>query len=79
MQIEVRLFAMLRDRLPPGSGRFSCTIEVQPDTTVQDVLDRFEITPEDAPIHFINGLHAKTDVTLKEGDVLAVFPPIAGG
>jgi molybdopterin converting factor small subunit len=27
----------------------------------------------------INGLHADEDTTLKEGDLLALFPPLAGG
>lgn len=79
MEIEVKLFATLRDYLPKGSSRFSCKMEIDDRTTVEDVLSRLNI-PEDMPkIILINGTHAKKDQRLKEGDVLSIFPPVAGG
>jgi len=79
MEIEVKLFATLRDYLPKGSSRFSCKMEIDDRTTVEDILTRLNI-PEDMPkIILINGTHAKKDQKLKEGDVLSIFPPVAGG
>jgi molybdopterin synthase sulfur carrier subunit len=79
MEIEVKLFATLRDYLPKGSSRFSCKMEIDDRTTVEDILSRLNI-PEDMPkIILINGTHAKKDQKLKEGDVLSIFPPVAGG
>lgn len=79
MEIEVKLFATLRDYLPKGSGRFSCKMEIDGRTRVEDILARLNI-PEDMPkIILINGTHAKKDQVLKEGDVLSIFPPVAGG
>jgi sulfur carrier protein len=79
MEIEVKLFATLMDYLPKGSSRFSCKMEVDDHTRVQDVLSRLNI-PDDIPkIILINGIHGKKEQILKEGDVLSVFPPVAGG
>ncbi len=79
MEIEVKLFATLRDYLPDGSGRFSCKMEIEGPTRVQDVLLKLRIPEEMPKIILINGIHGKKDQVLKEGDVLSVFPPVAGG
>jgi len=79
MEIEVKLFATLRDYLPKGSDRFSCKLEIDGTTRIQDILSRLKI-PEDIPkIILLNGIHGKEDQVLKEGDVLSIFPPVAGG
>ena len=79
MEIEVKLFATLRDYLPKGSDRFSCKIEFEGPARVQDVLLRLNIPEEMPKIILINGVHGKKEQVLKEGDVLSVFPPVAGG
>lgn len=79
MEVEVKLFATLRDYLPKGSDRFSCKIEIDGNTRVKDIISKLKI-PEDIPkIILINGIHAKNDQILKDGDVLSIFPPVAGG
>jgi molybdopterin converting factor small subunit len=79
MEIEVKLFATLRDYLPKGSSQFSCRIEADEKTRIQDILTKLKI-PETIPkIILVNGIHAKKDQPLKKGDVLSVFPPVAGG
>ncbi len=79
MEIEVKLFATLRDYLPQGSGRFSCKLDIEEKTRVEDILTRLKIPEEMPKIILINGIHGKKDQLLKEGDVLSVFPPVAGG
>lgn len=79
MEIEVKLFATLRDYLPKGSGRFSCKMEINGQTRIQDILSNLKI-PDDIPkIILVNGIHGKLEQVLKEGDVLSIFPPVAGG
>jgi sulfur carrier protein len=79
MEIEVKLFATLRDYLPQESDRFSCKMKVDEGTRVQDVLTRLKIPREMPKIILVNGIHGKKEQVLKEGDVLSVFPPVAGG
>jgi molybdopterin converting factor small subunit len=79
MDIEVKLFATLRDYLPKGSSRFSCKMEVDGHTRVQDILERLKIPEEMPKIILINGVHGKKEQSLKDGDVVSIFPPVAGG
>ena len=79
MEIEVKLFATLRDYLPKGSGQFSCRVEIDSTDTVRNVLGKLKI-PQDIPkIILVNGVHSNLDRVLKYGDVVSVFPPVAGG
>ncbi|MGQ9630401.1 MAG: MoaD/ThiS family protein [bacterium] len=79
MKIEVRLFAGLRKYLPGGSSGKSTTLEVPPGTTLKDIIRQLKI-PEDMPrIIMLNGNQAPLDKELKDGDVVSLFPPIAGG
>ncbi len=79
MEIEVKLFATLRDYLPKGSGRFSCKMEIDGQMRVQEILAKLNIPEEIPKIILINGIHGKKEQILKEGDVLSIFPPVAGG
>jgi molybdopterin converting factor small subunit len=79
MEIEVRLFATLRDYLPQGSSQFSCKLQVKSTDTVGDVLGKLKVPDETPKIILVNGIHSTLDSVLKPGDVLSVFPPVAGG
>jgi len=79
MEIEVKLFATLRDYLPKGSGQFSCKVEIDSADTVRDVLEKLNIPKAMPKIILVNGVHSNLDRVLKFGDVLSVFPPVAGG
>jgi len=79
MEIEVKLFATLRDYLPKGSSRFSCMMEIDGQTRVQDILSRLKIPNEMPKIILVNGVHGKKEQIVKEGDVVSIFPPVAGG
>jgi len=79
MEIEVKLFATLREYLPKGSSRFSCKMEVDGSARVQDILSRLKLPEEIPKIILINGVHGKKEQILPEGDVVRIFPPVAGG
>ncbi len=79
MKIEVRLFATLATYLPDESDGRSATLEVADGDTVRDVV-RFLGIPADMPfVAMINGRDAALDRPLADGDVLSLFPPLAGG
>jgi sulfur-carrier protein len=77
--VEVRLFATFREYLPPGSNTFSCTKELTNCTTVADVIADLRLPREIPKIILINGKHSNEQQLLYNGDVLSIFPPIAGG
>jgi molybdopterin converting factor small subunit len=80
MNIELRLFASLRKKLPPGSPRGKCNLELPDDATIGDVLVRMDIPRASAQMVLVNGDHDRDfDRVLHDGDVLSIFPPVAGG
>ncbi len=79
MEIEIKLFATLRDYLPKGSSRFSFKMEIDSHSQIQDILSKLKIPEEMPKIILVNGIHGKKDQILKEGDILSIFPPVAGG
>jgi sulfur carrier protein len=74
MKITVKLFATLRDFGPEIEEK-----SVPENSTVKSVADSLKL-PEDIPLlTIVNGVHAGPQEKLKEGDVLALFPPVGGG
>ena len=78
MKVTLQLFANLRKLLPPGGDGASCVLEMAAGATVGQALARLKV-PTEPLIVFVNSRHAEMDQELKEGDVIAAFPPIAGG
>ena len=79
MDIEVRLFSLLSKYLPEGATGRSIRLTVPEGTTVSQVLDQLGVPLGLSKLIFINGVHSKPDTVLGNGNVLGVFPPIAGG
>lgn len=79
MRITVKLFAYLKEHLPEGSEGNGCSREIERGATVGDVLDGLQVPNTLSLLIFRNATHASRDEVLEDGDVLAVFPPIAGG
>ncbi len=79
MEIEVRLFAILQKHLPPGSGPYSCRLRMGKESRVKDVLTRLSLPAGLPKILLVNGVKSSEEATLKNGDVLSVFPPLGGG
>jgi len=79
MKVEVKLYANFREYLPRGSEKYSCTLELEEGTTIGQVLASLKI-PESLPmVPLVNGIHREVGDPLQPGDVLSIFPPVAGG
>ena len=82
MFVEVRLFAMLRER----AGRESVTVEVAEGATVGQVVDAVarehdlaDLIARIPVVMAVNREYARADAPLVEGDELALIPPVSGG
>jgi MoaE-MoaD fusion protein len=82
MQIEVRLFAALRER----AGRDSLTLELEEGATVADALAALARGPEVGdlvermPVRVaVNREYAPSDATLAAQDEVVLVPPVSGG
>lgn len=84
MKITFKLFATLTDYLPPQarSGNL-IELEVDPDATISQIIEPFGLPPKLVHLVLINGHYIAPEQRLSrklaEGDVLAIWPPIAGG
>jgi MoaE-MoaD fusion protein len=82
MEVEVRLFAMLRER----AGRESVTVELPEGATVREALaavgDRHglgELIGAMPVVMAVNREYAEEGDALSAGDELALIPPVSGG
>ena len=82
MNIDVRLFAMLRER----AGRDSVTVEVPDGATVRDAVAAVadthglaDVMERLSVVMAVNREYADDDSTLSDGDELALIPPVSGG
>jgi molybdopterin converting factor small subunit len=75
MNIKIKLFASLRNKI----GKKELEMEVIDQDKVSDVIKSLHLSEQDNFITMINGVHCKLDHNLNDGDVLSIFPMIAGG
>ena len=84
MKITFKLFATLTDYLPQ-QARHSNVIEldVAPDASISQIIEPFALPAKLVHLVLVNGVYVepaqRLSRTLKEGDTLAIWPPIAGG
>lgn len=88
MKITFKLFAMLTDHLPDevdGARREGNVIvlDVPEGTTVQQMIDRFRLPAKLVHLVLVDGTYVapanRGTRVLKDGEALAIWPPIAGG
>jgi sulfur carrier protein ThiS len=84
MRITLKLFASLAARLPAEARRsHAVDLDVDPGTTPLDVIRRQGIPEVQCAIVLVDGAWvARADRAtraLSEGQVLAIWPPVAGG
>jgi len=83
MQINIKFYASLMQYLPPGKSRHQREISVQEGLRVNRLIEQFHIPEKMAHIVLVNGYFIdadkRADRELVEGDVVSVWPPVAGG
>lgn len=88
VKITFKLFAMLSDHLPQevdGARREGNAIQldVPEGTTVQQLVERFNLPQKLVHLVLVDGAYVapadRASRVLKDGEALAIWPPIAGG
>ena len=84
MKIIFKLFASLTDYLPPDARRGNIVeLDVAPSASISQIIEPFGMPQKLVHLVLVNGTYIAPDKrlthTLVEGDVLAIWPPIAGG
>jgi len=78
MHITIKLYANMRQYWPnvPRSGS---TLELPEGSTIQEALTRLGVSEQAPVVAMRNEQVEALTCTLEEGDVLSLFPPVAGG
>lgn len=79
MRVEVQLFATLARFLPPGSREGAAMLDLADGSTARDLITGLGIPPGLDQVLLVNGREADPDQRLAPGDVVTIFPPLAGG
>lgn len=81
MELEIRLFATLKDR----TGTDSITVETSEGSNVKELLtivaEKYPVLAPSLPsiLVAVNRAYADEDRTITSGDEVAFFPPVSGG
>lgn len=81
MELEIRLFATLKDR----AGQERITVQLDDPATVQTLLMAVAAdypklaTAVNSSIVSVNKAFAMADTAVQRGDEIAIFPPVSGG
>jgi sulfur carrier protein ThiS len=84
MRITFKLYASLTQHLPP-EARLSnqVSLEIAEGTPIAKIIEPFGLPEKLVHLVLVNGVYVppaeRLSFTPKEGDVLAIWPPIAGG
>jgi len=84
MHLTLKLFASLTDYLPPASKYTNIVeLEVPDGATITQVTEPYQLPAALVHLVLVNGHYIapaqRANRALVEGDVLAIWPPIAGG
>ena len=84
MKITFKLYASLTDFLPPSVRTANqMPLELAEGTAIEKVIEPFGLPAKMVHLVLVNGTYVapaqRLSHILKDGDVLAIWPPIAGG
>ena len=74
MTVTVKLFATLRN-----FGPVEQEVKLAEHSTLEDLIRTLNLPDKIPLLRIVNGEHRPVHYRLKEGDEVALFPPIAGG
>ncbi|PCJ60090.1 MAG: molybdopterin synthase sulfur carrier subunit [Rhodospirillaceae bacterium] len=83
MKITLKFYSSLSDFLPDDAKKNVGEMDFADNASAQDVVNRLGIAMKMVHLTLVNGVYvAPSDLAaqaLKEGDTLAMWPPLAGG
>lgn len=84
MRITLKLYATLADYLPPEARSTNqVSLDVAADATIASIVAPLNLPAKLVHLVLVNGVYVppeeRTRHAFRAGDVLAIWPPIAGG
>lgn len=83
MRITIKLYASLADHLPADARSNAFVREFAATTSPHEILDACGVPRARAHLLLVNGVYVppteRDSLAMADGDVLAAWPPVAGG
>ena len=79
MRVSVRLHATLTGFLPKGGRDGQATVELEEGATIARIIQRLAIPGDLSRVVLVGGHDVPDDYVIHGGDVIDIFPPLAGG
>jgi molybdopterin synthase sulfur carrier subunit len=79
MALLVLLNATLRRYRPDYDAGVGISLEVEPGTTVAQILPSLRVPAQEVSLVMIDGRRRELDFVLQGNERVALFPPIGGG
>lgn len=79
MQIKVRAFGDLDQKLGVQGSTPLVITDAPRDTTVRTLLENYGLTENGGYLVLVNGKYSGFDAKLADGDEILLFPPLEGG
>ncbi len=79
----IKLYSVLAQHLPPGAEKNTAPIQIDETTTVGGLIGSLNLPLQHCHLVLLNGVfvppEARVTTPVREGDALAIWPPVAGG
>lgn len=79
MALKLLLAATLRKYLPGYDAASGYALQVEPGTTVREIVQQLNIPEQEVKLIMIDGVGSRWDTALQGEERLALFPPVGGG
>ena len=79
MRIKVKLIAIYREFLPPGTTGNTAELDVEDDATIESIMNQLGVPVDDTSVIVLNGLTVPLDTHPSAGDTITAFSAVAGG
>jgi molybdopterin converting factor small subunit len=79
IKVVVQLYGTLKEYLQGDEADRPMVIELGRETTLEGLLESMAIPVEEVVVTLVNGSAEAKSYSLKDGDVVDVFPPPIGG
>lgn len=81
--LTFKLYASLGQYLPSGAVDNKARIELAQDETLSELIERFNLPSRLVHLVLIDGVYItpedRPERVLKDGETVAIWPPVAGG
>ena len=79
MRVTVKLFATLVRYKDGARAAKPFELELPEGSVIQNLIDTLKIPAEETHVVFINNIIEDVHSSLKDGDIVGMFPPVGGG